>query len=56
MNRKNSWDQKTEIGKSSGRGFLRGNNNCNEENQIRESIWTFRGEHVNDKCKWESWN
>ena len=43
-------------GRFSGKDFLRGNNKCNEENKIRESICTFRGEHRNDKCKWESWN
>ena len=25
----------------------------NEKNEIRKRIWTFRGKHGNDKCKWK---
>ena len=27
-----------------------------KKKEIRESIWTFTGEHGNDKSKWEGWN
>ena len=54
INKENAWDQKTKIGivEVSGKGFLRGNNNGNENNEIRENIRTFRSEHGNDNCKW----
>ena len=54
MNKENAWDQKTEIGivKDSVKEVSLGkNNNCNEENKIRKSIWTFKDEHGNNKCK-----
>ena len=59
MNKRNTWGQKTKISIVEGpveEVFLRENNTGNKENEIKESIWTFRGEHGNDKCQCETWN
>ena len=51
-----SKDSNWYSGRSNGKDFLGGNNNWNEENEIKKSIRTFQSEHENNKCKWESWN
>ena len=59
INKENAWDQKTDFGVVKGpveEVFLEEITIAIKKNEIRESIWTFKGEHQNDKYKWESKN
>ena len=63
MNKKKAWDQNNEIdsGRFSGRGFLRGNNKCNEENEIRKlgkvsGLSKMIMKMINASGNWKSWN
>ena len=54
MNKENAWDQKNEICIVEGPVREVSSEEITsaiKKSEIRESIWTFRREHGNDKCK-----